>query len=187
MAQRPRRLATYSMNLQIRWRARRSTNSGMPDPEVLIAQGRRATPHAPHSGLNKDIEELGHWAAGLPSGLVSQMASNFNAGKDLAASGAADLRAGNYLPSFPSTDPRTWTGGAVAKLAGGGLAALGSPFSAATSKLVSEPVTEMTGNPEIGARAGDVANLIVGNKFLAPKGCGGTSRKSGPKQRCGCN
>jgi cell wall hydrolase len=140
------------------------------DPEVQAIQASPGTAPTPNDGgFNKDVRTIGHGIASLPAGLVSQIGSDFNSGKDLAASGVQDFRAGNYLPSFPSSDPKTWSGGAALKVPAGILGAISSPFSAATSKLVSEPVTELTGSPEIGSRAGDVAGLVAGSKFVVPK------------------
>ena len=70
-----------------------------------------------------------------------------------------DLRNGKYLPSFPSADPSTWSGGGLLKTAGGALAQVSSPITGAINALVTNPVTQLTGNPDIGERAGAVAGL----------------------------
>ena len=88
---------------------------------------------------------------------------------------------GNALPSFPSIDPRTWSAGGALTTAGGLAGAVFSPLTAATNKLVSEPVNLLTGGPQTvqetnlfgtptgnsitydpGERAGLVANLLAG-------------------------
>jgi hypothetical protein len=140
------------------------------NPEVQAIQANPGVAPTPNDGgFNRDVQEIGRGIAALPGGLISQTGADFNAGKQLMESGASDIRSGNYFPSFPSTDPRTWTGGGFLKAPAGAMAAGFSPFSAATTKLVSQPVTELTGNPEIGERAGTVANLLTGAKFVAPK------------------
>jgi Cell Wall Hydrolase len=139
-------------------------------PEVQAIQANPGVAPTPNNGgFNRDIGEIGHGIAALPGGLISQTGADFNSGKQLMESGAADIRNGNYLPSFPSSDPRTWSAGGLLKAPAGAVAAISSPFSAAATKLVAEPVTELTGNPNIGERAGTVASLIAGSKFVAPK------------------
>jgi hypothetical protein len=139
-------------------------------PEVQAIQASPGVAPTPnYGGFRKDIDELQRGVASLPAGLVAQLTSDFNAGKGMMESGAADVRAGNYLPSFPSGDPKTWSGGGVLKTGAGFMGALGSPVSALTTKLASEPVTQLTGSPEIGERAGTVAGLVAGNKVLAPR------------------
>ena len=77
-------------------------------------------------------------------------------------SGAEDIRAGRYLPSFPSSDPRTWSGGGILKTVGGAIGAVQSPISGTIDALVAHPVTELTGNPDIGNRAALVTGLALG-------------------------
>lgn len=66
-----------------------------------------------------------------------------------------------WLPSIPSSDPATWSSGKILKATGGAIGALMSPISGSVNALVVNPVTEITGNPEIGQRAGDLASLFV--------------------------
>ena len=61
---------------------------------------------------------------------------------------AAKGATGNALPSFPSVDPRTWSAGGALTTAGGLAGALFSPVTAATNKLISEPVNQLTGGPQ---------------------------------------
>jgi hypothetical protein len=98
-----------------------------------------------------------------------------------AAKGVGQIATGNALPSFPSADPRTWSAGGALTTAGGLAGAAFSPLTAATSKLVTEPVNLLTGGPQTvqetnlfgtptgnsitydpGERAGLVTNLLAG-------------------------
>jgi Cell Wall Hydrolase len=89
-------------------------------PEVQAIQASPGVAPTPnYGGFRKDIDELQRGVASLPAGLVAQLTSDFNAGKGMMESGAADVRAGNYLPSFPSGDPKTWSGGGVLKTGAG--------------------------------------------------------------------
>jgi hypothetical protein len=79
----------------------------------------------------------------------------------LTKGGLSDIANRNYLPTTPSVDPRTWSAGGIAKTAAGALGVLGSPLTGLTNALISRPVTEITGNPDIGDRAGVVANALL--------------------------
>ena len=88
---------------------------------------------------------MGEIARGVietPEAIARKTGKNFAAGRALAESGVQDLRNGNVLPSFPSSDPRSWEAGGALKVPFGGAAALLSPFSAASNRLIGEPVTE---------------------------------------------
>jgi hypothetical protein len=74
--------------------------------------------------------------------------------------GADEINAGKIFPRFPSSDPRTWEAGGALRTSGGVLKIVFSPFAAATEHLIEDPVTQLTGNPDIGSRAGVVANAI---------------------------
>lgn len=100
------------------------------------------------------------------------------AGGQRAKQGYTELRAGNYAPSFPSSDPKTWDAGGVLNTAGGALGAVASPVSGAINALVSRPVTEVTGNPDLGDRAGFVAS-----SFLPTKGAGKVAEAAAPSTR----
>lgn len=84
----------------------------------------------------------------------------------LAGSGVKDLRAGNYLPSFPEGDPRTWSGGGLLKTAVGSLGVPLSPLSG-TIESGSGLLTRATGNKEFGERAGLLANVLLPTKGAA--------------------
>lgn len=91
-------------------------------------------------------------------GIPGQIATDFTAGKALAGQGISETGAGNYLPTFPSANPKTWTAGGPLKTVAGALGMVGSPISAASEKLAGEPVTQLTGSPV----AGQVANIAAG-------------------------
>lgn len=89
---------------------------------------------------------------------------SYDAAIELANSGRADLAAGHYAPSFPSTDPATWSGGGLLKTAAGAAGVPLSPLSGALDALVEQPLAHVTGNPEFASRAA----LVVGGKSLKP-------------------
>ena len=76
------------------------------------------------------------------------IAEKASEGRALASEGVSDIGAGK-----PAT-------GAL-KVAGGSLAALTSPITGAVQETVEKPVTELTGNPDIGSRAGFVAASAI--------------------------
>jgi len=121
----------------------------------------------PYDPITKQLSDAAHITAGYIGnqlyGVPGQIANEFQAGKDLAASGASDIKAGNYAPTFPSTNPQSWGAGGVLKTAAGALGALGSPISGVADKLVQEPVTEATGNPQAGQVAGMAASAYAAN------------------------
>jgi hypothetical protein len=53
------------------------------------------------------------------------------------------------------------------RTAGGTAGAVFSPVNAVIGETVEKPVTQLTGSPEIGARAGVVANAVAGAIVLA--------------------
>jgi hypothetical protein len=78
----------------------------------------------------------------------SALPQDVGQGLATAAKGAGQMATGNALPSFPSVDPRTWSAGGALTTAGGLAGALFSPVTAATNKLISEPVNQLTGGPQ---------------------------------------
>ena len=130
-----------------------------------------ATTVDPYDPIWKQLSDAarltGQYVKDQITGIPAQIGAEFSAGKDLAKSGVADIAAGNIAPSFPSSDPQTWGAGGALKTAVGSLGAIGSPISGIADKLVQEPVTEGTGNPQAGqiagmAAAGAVANAVPG-------------------------
>lgn len=116
-------------------------------------------------------------------------AGTINAGHDIlenAAAGWSTLKhafskeGGDYLPSLgepvskdvvitsPVGETRTTQNvypnarpGRLLEGVGGALGVLSSPVTGATNALVTQPITELTGNPDIGDRAGVVANALL--------------------------
>lgn len=86
---------------------------------------------------------------------------NAVASASLARQGMTDIGNRNYLPTMPSADPSTWTAGGLLKSAGGALGVPASLVAGPVNALMTRPATELTGNPEIGERAGFVANALV--------------------------
>jgi hypothetical protein len=97
-----------------------------------------------------------HQVAGVPA----QISADYQAGMNLLGNGLADP---NVLPSFPSTDPHTWGAGGLLKGALGVIGALSSPITSVSTKLVAEPVTQATGNPQAGDIAGGIAAAALSN------------------------
>lgn len=106
----------------------------------------------------------------LPGDVWNSITGSFRGGVDLATSGREDIAQGKYGPSFPSSDPRTWEGGGVLKMGAGALGAVTSPVSGTLKEVVEDPVTKLTGNPDIGARAGLVVPGVVGGKIASMAG-----------------
>jgi hypothetical protein len=118
-------------------------------------------------GMAKDVPKIAGGVSGLPGNILSSLIENFRGGVGAARQGAGEIRAGNVLPSFPSTDPRTWEPGGALRIAGGAAGAAFSPATALVGETVEKPVTQLTGNPDIGARAGVVANAVLSSKLLS--------------------
>lgn len=116
---------------------------------------------------------IGETAQALPGKVGSAINADYKAGITLGLSGLTDLQNKNVLPSFPSSDMKTWEAGGALKTVGGGLSMLGSVVSGPIKELVEKPVTQLTGNPEIGERAGFVAGAVLpvtkAGKFAASK------------------
>jgi hypothetical protein len=100
--------------------------------------------------------------SGVLSDALSSGLGAFRSGAALTGSGLQDLQNRNYLPSFPSSDPTLWGAGGALKIIVGALGAATSPISGTVDALVAHPVTELTGNPDIGNRAAIVANMALG-------------------------
>jgi hypothetical protein len=124
----------------------------------------RGTPGQPPKSILQQIREAidpVSVASGVAADTLKEIPGAYQAGGALRSSGVQDLRNGKYLPSFPSADPSTWSGGGLLKTAGGALAQVTSPITGATNALVTNPVTQLAGNPDIGERAGAVAGLAL--------------------------
>jgi hypothetical protein len=86
--------------------------------------------------------------ANTPKVVGSNIADQYQAGKDLATQGATDFQQGKL-------------GSALLKGAGGALTMASAPVGGLVKGVIERPVTEITGNPDIGERAGFVANSAI--------------------------
>lgn len=151
------------------------TNAAPADrPRVIISP----RPAPPISGLSKEdsdkfrLENQDNINDGvnprelLPrTNVIESIKDNFNSGKALASEGLSDLT---------SNKPASGVG----KAALGALSALISPVTGAVQGGLATPITDITGNKEIGDRAADVA--LSGLPFI--KGAG-TVIKAMPKNK----
>jgi hypothetical protein len=132
----------------------------MTQDEAAAADNQKPLPVAHPESLD-DWLEVGERVLTAPmraaAGVPGAIAKDFGAAKNLVGQGVADIRNGDYLPSFPSVDPRTWSAGGAGKVAAGIAGMAGSPFSGVAEKFVGEPVTEATGNPQ----AGEIASMAA--------------------------
>lgn len=77
------------------------------------------------------------------------------------AQGSQEYRSGNPYPSFPSSDPKTWGAGGLINYGTGLVGAATSPISGALKTVVSDPITQLTGDPTTGERAGALAGFAI--------------------------
>jgi hypothetical protein len=84
----------------------------------------------------------------LPSDIGTAIKDAAVSGAELAGQGITDFRSGNKLKG-------------IGEVGLGGLAAVTSPVSGGLKAAVEEPVTQITGNPNIGERASFVAGALV--------------------------
>lgn len=108
------------------------------------------------------------------SGVPSAIRDAYDAATSMAAQGVAENASGNALPTFPSADPRTWTGGGALHSLLGGLGQVAAPLTGAVNQLVQNPTTQATGSPDIGERAGVVANALAGPALGRVAGAAGS-------------
>lgn len=121
-----------------------------------------ATPAAPAADAQPSLLHRIHSAMDLSGPVARHTGEAFEASKQLALSGNEDYKAGNPYPSFPSTDPKTWGAGGLVKTAAGALGMATSPITGMAQTFVGDPVTQATGNSDVGDRAALVASLPVG-------------------------
>jgi hypothetical protein len=139
-----------------------------------------------------DPVELGTIAA---KNAAADIAENAAAGWRALKQGASEIGQGNLAPSYAgpgqpgkSTDltgkttdvagvPQFNPGG-ILRAVGGAVEIPASLITGPTNALVSRPVTELTGNPEIGNRAGFVANAL-----LPVKGGGKVAEVAAPETK----
>lgn len=119
--------------------------------------------------------QAAQYVGGQVAAVPGQIATDYGNARDMVASGLGDVGKGQYLPSFPSSDPSTWAAGGALKTVAGLAGMVGSPVSGMANKLVQDPVTQASGNPDIGLRAGVVANAAIPNMLAAKFGGSGVA------------
>ena len=141
------------------------TGGGTPTPSNVVDPTEPVAQQLATAGRNA-LGYFGPQVSGIP-GAVAQDYSNATARNVL---GNTQLNNGDVLPSFPSRDPSTWGAGGVLNALGGMAGQIASPLTGAVRQLIEQPVTEATGSPAIGERAGVVANSLatpVAGRLLA--------------------
>ena len=101
--------------------------------------------------VNPRDQELLEGIKNIPSNIAKSTGEAFSAGASLANQGLEDIAKGGTLDKIKG----------IGEVGLGGLAALTSPVSGALKTLVQNPVTEITGNPDIGAKASFVAGMAI--------------------------
>jgi hypothetical protein len=159
-----------------------AADSEYPTPEKLVADvAKYGVNNHPAKSTLQQIHEALDPAALLSAGVANSYhdtIENAVAAKGLARQGLSDIWNRNYLPTTPSLDPSTWSPGGLVKTAAGVLGLAASPISGTVNALVTRPVTELTGSPEIGDRAGFVANAL-----LPVRGVGKVAEASAPSTK----
>jgi hypothetical protein len=102
---------------------------------------------------------MADYVGGQVTGVPTAISQQFQEGGALVQQGNAE---GPTLPSFPSSDPKTWQAGGVLKYITGRAGQAFSPLTGMVQQTVQDPVTQATGSPDIGERAGFVANSLAG-------------------------
>lgn len=121
-----------------------------------------ATPVTPAAAPQEPLLSRINKSLDLSEPVARHTGEAFEGGKQLALSGSEDYKAGNPYPSFPSADPKTWGAGGLVKTAAGVLGMATSPIAGVAQTFVGDPVTQATGNPDVGDRAAFIASLPVG-------------------------
>lgn len=166
------------------------TDSDYPTPEAFEAGWKaQGSQNPPTKSILQKVNDV----VDLPAKLLakgSELAAadiieHAAAGWQAAKQGLAEIREGNLWPSQTGVQapghvtnlagetsevpglPQYAPGGLL-RAAGGALSAVASPVSGSVNALVARPVTELTGNPDIGERAGFVVNALVPVRAAAP-------------------
>ena len=127
------------------------------NPEVRAIQANQGTaPTRNQGGFNKDISAIGQGLINTPGAVWNEAGHNFAHSYDFLKSGMEDLTHGNYK-------------GAAGNLFGAGIGGVAAIPSAVLDRLVNQPVTQLTGNPDIGNRAEFLAGLYTPGKVGASK------------------
>jgi hypothetical protein len=164
----------------------RSIAANVATPPTSTARGGDDTFVSRSLDAIKGARQLGPYIGGQIAQVLPQIATDASQGYDMAKAGIADIRAGNLAPSLPPgalalrpgeptggfgitpyvppqpTSPSQFSPGGVLGTLAGAAGLVGSLVSGPVNKLIQEPVTQATGNPDIGARAGVVGNAILG-------------------------
>lgn len=116
--------------------------------DILNAQP--STPIQPRSTsrMANDIAAAPAALARIPGNVGTAIKEDFSAGLGEIGSGVSDI-----LQNRPATG--------VGRIGTGALSAVTSPVTGATRELVEKPITELTGSPEIGKRAGFVSGFAL--------------------------
>lgn len=124
----------------------------------------------PPNSVGNDIKAIPGNVIGLIKELMgnvgSSIAENYQSGVDLTKSGISDISQGNLAPKLPTSNPQDWSGGGILKTGVGGLSTVLSPVSGTIKATVQDPLTNLTGNPDFGEKAG----LLVGGVIPFAKG-----------------
>lgn len=118
-----------------------SMPEGMSEP-LPLESTEKAPPAAPHNDSSNPF-------AGLGSNYMHSLYDAWNDASGMTSAGYGDIGQGDFISGVP-------------KVLLGSAAAYATPFTAASKTLVEDPVTQMTGNPEAGQRAGFLAGLPFG-------------------------
>lgn len=155
---------------------------GDPNPTYIDAAGKiiPAAPPAPKPALQAIREAIDSSNVLHVGDPIQSTREAFSGGKALAGSGLSDLGNGKLWPSLGSGQKQPMTvhgltgdyqtmqtvypqaqAGGVLKATAGTLGMIASPISGTTKAMVSDPVTALTGNPDVGERAGLLAGLAI--------------------------
>jgi hypothetical protein len=118
-------------------------------------------------GIARDVPRIAAGIAATPGNIIQSMVEQGRAGMEATGLGARQIRAGDVFPSFPSSDPSTWTLGGGLRVPAGIAGTVFSPLTALSENLVEAPITQLTGNPQAGQTAGLLANVPPSSWLLS--------------------
>jgi hypothetical protein len=99
-------------------------------------------------GANPRDSAISEGIKNLPSNVGSAIAEKFSEGKQIAGEGLEDIQSGKPYKG-------------AAKIGVGALAAVTSPVTGTVQETIEKPITELTGSPDIGSRAGFIATSAI--------------------------
>jgi hypothetical protein len=159
-----------------------ATDSNGPGfPPEMLDPNRHAgeTPRETLSSvIGRNVANTASYVGGQLQGVPGAVANEASNAYNMMTSAPAEK---SFLPSFPSADPKTWEAGSALKAIAGAGGVLYSPVSGAVNQLVQDPVAQLTGSPDIAARAGLVANSLAGPALGGA--VGGIASKIAPEAR----